>query len=255
MINNLLDQLKSRKTIGQKSIAVLVDPDKVTSEKDLLYLIRIANENYVDFFFIGGSLLTNDSLSEVIQVIKSNSTIPVVLFPGSNLQIDASADGILLLSLISGRNSELLIGQHVVAAPMLKKSGLEIIPTGYMLVDGGNKTTVAYMSNTTPIPADKPSVAACTALAGEMLGMQLIYMDAGSGAKVPINSKMIRSVQKSIECPLIVGGGIDSVEKALATISAGTDVIVIGNAIEKDPNLLIEVSTKIYDMNKALNIH
>lgn len=255
MINNLIDKLKSRKTIGQKSIAVLVDPDKVTSEKELLYLIRIANENYVDYFFTGGSLLTNDSLSEVIQVIKSNSAIPVVLFPGSNLQIDASADGILLLSLISGRNSELLIGQHVVAAPVLKKSGLEIIPTGYMLVDGGNKTTVAYMSNTTPIPADKPSVAACTALAGEMLGMQLIYMDAGSGAKVPINSKMIRSVQKSIECPLIVGGGIDSVEKALATISAGADVIVIGNAIEKDPNLLIEVSTKIYDMNKALNIH
>ena len=253
--NSILEQFIDRKAIGQKSIAVLIDPDKITNREGLLHLIGIANENYVDYFFIGGSLLTSDTMSEVIQLIKSNSKIPVVLFPGSNLQIDTNADAILLLSLISGRNPDLLIGQHVVAAPILKKSGLEIISTGYLLVDGSNKTTVAYMSNTTPIPADKPSVAACTAIAGEMLGMKIIYMDAGSGAETPINSKMIRSVQKSVECPLVVGGGINSVDKAKVALEAGADIIVIGNAIEKDPNLLIEVSAKIYDINKALNIH
>lgn len=255
MTNSFVHNLKSKKSVGQKSIAVLVDPDKVKSEDELIRLIGIANENYVDFFFVGGSLLIDNSLAKVVEIIKSNSSIPVILFPGSNLQIDSSADGILFLSLISGRNPDLLIGQHVIAAPILKKSGLEIISTAYMLIDGNNKTAVAYMSNTIPIPADKPSIAACTALAGEMLGMQVTYMDAGSGAKTPINSNMIRTVYKSIDCPLIIGGGIDTVDKAYSALSAGADLIVIGNAIEKDPNLLIEVSAKIYDMNKSLNIH
>jgi phosphoglycerol geranylgeranyltransferase len=204
----------------------------------------------VDFFLVGGSLLTNLYLNKVVALIKDHCNIPVILFPGSNMHINAAADALLFLSLISGRNSDLLIGQHVVAAPILKKSRLEILPTGYILIDGGNVSTVSYMSNTTPIPADKYSVATCTALAGEMLGLKLIYLDAGSGALTPISPKMISSVKKAIEVPLIVGGGIDSVEKADKALEAGADLIVIGNAIEKNPDLLIDISIRIGEINE-----
>lgn len=254
-MRQILDTLKQRKSIGRKSLSVLIDPDKVEDLKSLHNLTLIANESYVDFFFVGGSLITNNNLSQVISELKKESDIPVVLFPGSNMHIDVSADAILFLSLISGRNPELLIGQHIVAAPILKNSNIEILPTGYMLVGSGVTTAVSYMSNTNPIPADKYSVAACTALAGEMLGLQLIYMDAGSGAKEPISSKMITKVKNTIKCPLIVGGGINTTRKAKNAFEAGADVVVIGNAIEKNPNLLIEVSEMIYDFNKSLDIH
>ena len=149
-----------------------------------------------------------------------------------------------------------MIGQHVAAAPLLKKTGIEVLPTGYVLINGGNDTAVSYMSGTRPIPSDKESIAAATALAGEMLGMKLIYMDAGSGAKKPINSTMIECVKNQISSPLIVGGGIDTLAKAETALGAGADTIVIGNAIEKDPNLLIEVSHVISEMNrKLLDIH
>lgn len=251
----ILETIQSRYKQGRKSIAVLIDPDKVFDGSRLEQVIQIANENYVDFFFVGGSLITNNALPKVIRLLKERSNIPVVLFPGSNMHIDNQADGLLLLNLISGRNPDLLIGQHVTAAPILKKSGLEIIPTGYMLIDGGITTAVVYMSNTIPIPADKYTIASSTAIAGEMLGKKLIYMDAGSGAKNSISPKMIASVRKSIDIPLIVGGGINSSTKALNAFNAGADVVVIGNAIEKDPNLLIEVSNAIYDLNKTLDIH
>lgn len=254
-MNNILEELNDRKAKGQKSLAILIDPDKVTNINALNELVSISKECYIDFFFVGGSLITNNSLSEVIGHIKKNSDIPVILFPGNNLHIDISADAILFLSLISGRNAEMLIGQHVVAAPILKNSQLQVLPTGYMLVNSSNNSAASYMSNTTPIPADKYSVAACTALAGEMLGLKLIYMDAGSGAEQSITPKMISQVNKSINVPLIIGGGINTAEKARKTLEAGADVIVIGNAIEKNPNLLIEVSEKIYDFNKSLNIH
>jgi phosphoglycerol geranylgeranyltransferase len=248
---SILKTLQQKHKERKKSIAVLVDPDKAEDPGKLSHLINLASENCVDFFFVGGSLVTSANLSEVVKHIKENVSIPVVLFPGNAIQVDASADAILFLSLISGRNPELLIGQHVVAAPILKNTKLEVISTGYMLINSGKITSVAYISNTTPIPDDKYSLAASTAMAGEMLGLQTIYVDAGSGAEKEISQRMIAAVRKSISVPLIVGGGIDSAPKAIAALEAGADMIVVGNALEKDPNLLTEVSERIYAWNKA----
>ncbi|GAA0892539.1 geranylgeranylglyceryl/heptaprenylglyceryl phosphate synthase [Fulvivirga kasyanovii] len=251
----ILKTLEEKTQKGQKSLAILIDPDNVEDISSINSLLNLAKECYVDYFFVGGSLITNNNLDRIIKTIKSSCEIPVVLFPGSNMHLDLSADGILFLSLISGRNADLLIGQHVIAAPILKNSGIEVLPTGYMLINSERTSAVSYMSNTSPIPPDKYSVAACTAMAGEMLGLKLIFMDAGSGAREAITPKMISQVKKVINAPLIVGGGIDSAVKAKASIEAGADMIVIGNAIEKNPNLLIEVSEKIYDFNRSLNIH
>ncbi len=248
---SVLNTLTERKRLGKKSIAVLVDPDKVEDTSRLLQLINLANENCIDFFFVGGSLITTTNLSDVVKQIKDNVTIPVVLFPGNSIQIEPSANAILFLSLISGRNPELLIGQHVIAAPILKNTRLEVIPTGYMLISSGRITSVAYISNTTPIPEDKYSLAACTAMAGEMLGLKSIYMDAGSGAEKEINQKMIAAVRKAVSVPLIIGGGINTSQKALNALEAGADMIVIGNALEKNPNLLIEISDRVYEWNQS----
>ncbi|MEM8565007.1 MAG: geranylgeranylglyceryl/heptaprenylglyceryl phosphate synthase [Bacteroidota bacterium] len=255
MSSSIQKTLNERGLSGQKSLALLIDPDKVQDLKSLTNLLHMAKECYVDFIFVGGSLITNNSMPEVVKVTKSNCDIPVILFPGNTMQIDIHADAILYLSLISGRNPDLLIGQHVISAPILKNSSLEVLPTGYMLVNSESTSAVSYMSNTRPIPPDKDSVAACTAMAGEMLGLKLIYMDAGSGAKVCIPSRMIRTVRKSIDIPLIVGGGINSSQKVKQVLEAGADTVVLGNAIEKNPNLLIEVSEIIYDFNKSLNVH
>ena len=247
----ILSSLLEKRQLGKKSIAVLIDPDKVEDHSRLHHLINLANENCVDYFFVGGSLVTSANLSEVVKKIKENVNIPVVLLPGNVMQVDASADAVLFLSLISGRNPELLIGQHVVAAPILKNTRLEVIPTGYMLINSGKITSVAYISNTTPIPDDKYSLAASTALAGQMLGLQVVYIDAGSGAEREISPRMIAAVRKTISIPLVVGGGINSARKAIAALEAGADMIVVGNALEKDPDLLTEVSEKIYEWNKA----
>lgn len=228
----------------KKRLAVLIDPDKTSGEK-LLELIKTANENHVDFLFVGGSLLITQSLDECVKTIKNNSEIPVILFPGDSFHISPLADAILLLSLISGRNPDLLIGKHVVAAPSLKRSSLEIIPTGYLLIDSGKPTTAQYMSNTCPIPADKDDIAVSTAMAGEMLGMKLIYLDAGSGAEQKVPENMIRKIKENIRIPLIVGGGIDSAEKAKICLNAGADIIVVGNAIEKNIKLISEISEAI----------
>ena len=235
MSKKILETLVERRSAGIKSFALLIDPDKIRDSGKLVKLINIAVENKVDYFFVGGSLLTGNNLHQVIELVKDHSQLPVVLFPGNTMHIDVSADAVLFLSLISGRNPELLIGQQVIAAPILKRSSLEILPTGYMLIDSDNRTTVSYMSNTTPIPADKYSVAVCTAMAGEMLGLRLIYMDAGSGARFPISPRMIASVRRTIDVPLIVGGGINSLEKALASLKAGADMLVVGNGIEETP--------------------
>jgi phosphoglycerol geranylgeranyltransferase len=235
--SNLCKKIKT----GGKSFAVLIDPDK-TDATSLEKLAKIAVKSGVDFFFFGGSLLTSDNQESLISCLKNNSDIPVLLFPGNSLQLTNKADGILLLSLISGRNPDMLIGRHVISAPFLKKSKLEIIPTGYMLIESGSLTTVAYMSNTTPIPAAKPDVAMCTAMAGELLGLKTIYMDAGSGAKNPISAGMIEKVRDNISIPLIVGGGITSPSKAREALRAGADVVVVGNAIEKDPRLISKIA-------------
>lgn len=246
ILNTLLEKRKQ----GKKSIAVLVDPDKVADSSQLQHLINLASENLVDYFFVGGSLITTTNLSEVVKQIKDSVSLPVVLFPGNSMQIEPTADALLFLSLISGRNPELLIGQHVIAAPIIRNTNLEIIPTGYMLINSGRTTSVAYISNTTPIPDDKYSLAACTAMAGEMLGLRAIYMDAGSGAEKEISARMITTVRKSIQVPLIIGGGINTSRKAFTALEAGADMIVIGNALEKEPELLTEISEKVYEWNQ-----
>lgn len=247
MKNVLYKELIEKKRNGQKSFAVLIDPDKVDVAV-LNQLISLSVGSQVDYFFVGGSLVISDHLDECIQQIKKNCDIPVVLFPGSPSQVSSYADALLYLSLISGRNPELLIGQHVISAPLVKKSGLEIISTGYMVIDGGAPTTVSYISNASPIPADKNEIAMCTAMAGEMLGMKVVYMDAGSGAKTPITESMIEKVARYIDVPLIVGGGITDPEKAYLNCKAGADIIVVGNAIEKDATLIKEISAAVHSV-------
>jgi phosphoglycerol geranylgeranyltransferase len=247
MKNKLYQQFVKNKQQGHKSFAVLVDPDKVDNAK-IEQLVSLATKSKVDYFLVGGSLLISNHLDDCIKQFKALCDIPVVLFPGSPSQVSKYADALLYLSLISGRNPELLIGHHVVSAPMVRNSGLEIMPTGYMVIDGGAPTTVSYISNATPIPSDKNEIALCTAMAGEMLGMKLIYMDAGSGAKRPITEGMIEMVSSHIEAPLIIGGGITDPEKAYRNCKVGADVIVVGNAIEKDASLIKEMADAVHSM-------
>ncbi len=245
MTGTIHHSLTENKRFGKKAFAVLIDPDKVNSG-NMDKLISLSVSAGVDYFFVGGSLVISSFTDECIQLLKANADIPVVLFPGNPSQLSRYADALLYLSLISGRNPELLIGQHVVSAPVVKNSGLEVLPTGYMVIDGGAPTTVSYISNAAPIPADKNEIAMCTAMAGELLGMQLIYMDAGSGARNPITESMIGKVASSVSVPLIVGGGIVQPEKAYLNCKAGADVIVVGNAIEKEPSLISEMAAAVH---------
>ncbi|MEZ5084245.1 MAG: geranylgeranylglyceryl/heptaprenylglyceryl phosphate synthase [Bacteroidales bacterium] len=237
--------LYSSLSSNKKQFAVLVDPDKY-NRSQLIDLITMARKSMVSYFFVGGSLLSDGNLEGTIKVIKDNCDIPVIIFPGDEMQITNNADGILLLSLISGRNPELLIGKHVIAAPYLKRSGLEILSTGYMLVDSGKATTALYMSNSLPIPANKDEIAVSTAMAGEMLGLKLIYMDGGSGAEFPVPISMIEKVKQNISIPLILGGGIRNSEAAAERFKAGADLIVVGNAIESNHSLLTEIAEVAY---------
>ncbi len=232
-------QLLNNSLAGKKQLALLIDPDK-TGAFGLEHTLRIAAEVGLSLVFVGGSLLTENHIRDCVKIVKENTDVPVILFPGSPSQIHASADAIFLLSLISGRNADLLIGRHVEAAPVLKQSGLEIIPTGYMLIDAGQPTTASYISNTFPIPYNKPDIAACTAMAGEMLGLKAIYMDCGSGAAKPASPQMIERVKQSIEIPLIVGGGIRTKTELHQAFSAGADIAVVGNAVESNPELLYD---------------
>lgn len=241
---NIQQSIYSKKQSNKKQLAVLIDPDK-TNDTQLNKLALLAAEHKIDYFFVGGSLLVNNGLDSCIKTLKELSGIPVVLFPGNTLQMSYHADAMLFLSLISGRNAEMLIGRHVVAAPYLKLSNIEVMGTGYMLIESGKPTAVSYMSNSSPIPADKDDIAMCTAMAGEMLGLKLIFMDAGSGAINPVSASMIQHVSQSINIPLIIGGGITSAEQAEKSARAGADIIVIGNAFEKDPSLLSEIASSI----------
>jgi putative glycerol-1-phosphate prenyltransferase len=234
-------QLKQLKSEGKNAFAVLIDPDSITPTS-IRHIADLCNEAAVDYVFMGGSIMVTTHVDVCIQEFKKQSSIPLVLFPGSPSQVSPSADALLYLSLISGRNPDLLIGQHVISAPGIKASGLEVISTGYMVIDGGVPTTVSYMSHSAPIPANKPDVALCTAWAGELQGKHVIYMDAGSGAQFPISKEMIYKVSSNIDIPLIVGGGIRTPEKVYENCKAGAQVVVVGNAIEKDLNLIKEMS-------------
>jgi len=246
-LKEIYPSICEKKAKGKKAFAVLVDPDKVDEHK-MRKIIDLAMAASVDYFLVGGSLIISNYLDECVKIIKHHCSIPVLLFTGSSTQVSKYADALLYLSLISGRNPELLIGQHVISAPAIRKTGLEIISTGYMVVDGGAPTTVSYISNASPLPADKNEIAMCTAMAGEMLGMKLIYMDAGSGAKVPITESMIAQVANNIKVPLITGGGITDPEKAYLNCKAGADIIVVGNAIEKDESLIMEMASAVHSV-------
>lgn len=241
-MSKLYSSILTKISKQKKQFAVLIDPDKFQSDS----LLDLAEKCNVDILLIGGSILTNGNFEKCISAIRKKTKIPLIIFPGNNLQISNKADGILLLSLISGRNPDMLIGKHVISAPVLKSSGLEILPTGYMLIESGTQTAALYMSGTAPIPSDKDDIAMCTAMAGEMLGLKLIYMDAGSGAKNCISGTMIKKVRKSIGIPLIVGGGINTVEKARKACSSGADIIVVGNALEKNESLLKKIAEAIH---------
>lgn len=231
-----------------KKLAVLIDPDKWDSVGQMADLVSAIISSQVDLILVGGSFIVNNLFDDTIAFLKQHLDIPIVIFPGNGMQISAKADGILLLSLISGRNAEFLIGQHVVAAPLLARSNIKVLPTGYLLIEGGKSTAASYMSNTTPIPRDQIGIIVSTALAGEQLGMKAIYIDSGSGANNSLSKEIINTISKSIKIPLIVGGGIQSVEEAQEKWNAGANIVVIGTAIEKDLNLLQKFAKKNEDL-------
>jgi putative glycerol-1-phosphate prenyltransferase len=241
LYNNILDD--SIKKV--KKLAVLIDPDQINQD-DLRLTIEKSVSESVDYFFVGGSLLFQDCLDEALDLINELSDIPTIIFPGNDLQINDKADAILYLSLISGRNPEFLIGKQVISAPLLSQADIEVIGTGYILVNGGQPTAASYMSSTQPIPYDQINIAVSTALAGQFLGHKIIFMDGGSGAEKPISSKMISAVKKHLNIPLIIGGGIISVEQVKSAYDAGADIVVIGNAIEKDVNFISEIAAQRY---------
>jgi phosphoglycerol geranylgeranyltransferase len=224
----------------KRSIAVLIDPEKFKFQNSNVFIekLRIANPNFI---FIGGSTVSKVDFDFCISTIKKNLNFPIIIFPGGSHQISPLADAILLLSLISGRNPDYLIGHHIAAAEELNEMSLEIISTSYLLVDGGKKTSVEFISQTTPLPSDQIALARRIALAGKLQGKQLTYLDAGSGANNPIPSIMIEQV-KSIGSPLVVGGGIRSIEEIERCHNAGANVVVIGNAIENEVDFLLDIA-------------
>jgi phosphoglycerol geranylgeranyltransferase len=234
----ILKYLINQKGI-KKSLVWLIDPDK--GSENFNRRMSWATEAKIDLIFVGGSLI-HHHIDVLISKIKAITEIPVVLFPGSPLQLCSKADGLLFLSLISGRNSDYLIGNHVIAAPFIRESGVEIIPTGYILIDGGRQTSVSYMSNTQPIPYDKPDIALATAMAGEMLGLRVIYLDAGSGAIHPVPATLINAVAQGISLPLLVGGGLRTEAQVEQAFLAGADVAVVGSVAEEDERVLARMA-------------
>lgn len=237
MTNSLLTHIIKAKKENKQLLAILLDPDKLPI-KNIAEKIKKINNHHVDFILVGGSLLFTNILDAVVLEIKKYTSIPVILFPGNAMQISPNADGILFLSLLSGRNPEFLIGSQVIAAPLLKQTDLEIIPTSYLLIESGRETTVSYISNTKPIPRHKPEIAMATALAGEMMGHQLIYLDGGSGAQKTVPTTIIEKVASSCSLPIIIGGGIKNTEQIQNAYKAGATLVVIGNAFENNPELL-----------------
>lgn len=238
---------------GSRKLAVLIDPDKHNAQT-LQHLATESIKTGVDVFLVGGSVLVNNTVDDTIHIIKEHCTIPVVLFPGHYNQLSNQADALLLLSLVSGRNPEYLIGQHVESATTIKQSGMEVIPTAYLLIDGGRVSTTQYVTQTQPIPNDKPDVAAATALAGELLGMQLVYLEAGSGALHPVPPSLIQAVKKSISVPLVVGGGLRNSDAVKNALHAGADMVVVGNVLEQNPSLLQEFvhTVKAFNLQHSL---
>lgn len=240
MTKTIVSYIQTAKKNNKQLLAVLLDPDKISVD-EVAEKIEKINQSQVDIILVGGSLLFSNQLDTLLLEIKKHTTLPVVLFPGNAMQVSPHADGILFLSLLSGRNPEFLVGNHVVAAPILKQTTLEIMATSYLLIESGRETTASYISNTKPIPRDKPEIAMATALAGEMMGHQLVYLDGGSGAKNCMPSEVIQEVAKHVKNPIIVGGGIRTAEDLQAVYKAGATIAVIGTAFEENSQLLNKI--------------
>ena len=223
-------------TNGSKKIALLIDPDKTQGEW-LQFVCKKAESVGIDMILVGGSILWQ-SIQNTVMQIKKECSIPVILFPGNGMQVCDNADGILFMSLISGRNPDFLIGQQVLAAPMIKQTKLEVLPTGYLLIESGKTTAVEYMSNTKPIPANKIDIAVATVLAGEMLGLKQFYLEGGSGADQGITTEMIKTIRHTTSLPLIVGGGIRTIDEMKRVFNAGADIVVLGTIIEQHPEMI-----------------
>lgn len=237
----MYSHIANHSALGKRTVSILIDPDKA-EKSHLEELFKSAEKCGIDFILIGGSFLYKGRTNETVALAKSLTKIPLIIFPGSAMQVVPGPDALLFLSLISGRNAEYLIGQHVVSAPHIAQSGMEVIPTGYMLIDGGSMTTAQYISQTMPIPSDKPEIAAATALAGMYLGLKMIYMDTGSGAKNPVPIHMIKAVRQHVDLPIWAGGGIKTAAQASELFDAGVSGIVIGTAVEKNVDTMHEIA-------------
>ncbi len=244
MVKTKILQLINQKS---KQIAVLIDPEKCQDLDQLKLLIDKAKFAEVDFLFIGGSTVSRHEMEQTVSFIKEHSKIPLVIFPGASHQISEKADALLYLSLISGRNPDYLIGHHVQSALELYKMDLEIIPTGYILIDGGTKSSVAYVSQTTPIPRENISILKQTAIAGKLLGKKILYLDAGSGAAQPVPLKMISEL-KELNIPIIVGGGISDIDTIHSMHEAGAQIVVIGNKLEEDIDFLLDIKSYLHQL-------
>lgn len=238
MKHSLLKQFESR--IGQ--IALLIDPEKTKTEAQLIPLLQKAVFAKIDYLFVGGSTVSKKEMEQTIQLIKAHCTIPLVIFPGSSHQLSDDADGLLFLNLISGRNPDYLIGHHVACAEEVLAMNLEVIPTSYILIDGGKMTSVAYISQTTPIPSENMGIALKTAIAGYLMGQKITYFDAGSGAEKSVPISFIQATRDKIPTPIIIGGGIKSIEQIQEYTIAKANVIVIGNKIESDTDFLLDIA-------------
>jgi len=241
----IYQELLRKKSSHQKSLAVLIDPEEVDLTATL-ELIALSEAAGVDYFFVGGSTAHYEDMDKVLSWVKAHSVIPTLIFPGNTSQLHPAADALLFLSLLSGRNADLLIGKQVESMSFLLRHEMEVISTGYLLIDGGKMTTVAYVSNTTPLPRDNHEMALATAMAGAYLGMKLIYLEAGSGALHSVPDAMIKKISEKLHIPLIVGGGICTPEQAQNKLTAGADIIVIGNILEKDPNRITDLSIAVH---------
>jgi len=246
--------IKSKKKLGEKILAVLIDPDKAQSTH-LHNLLALANDVKVDLFFVGGSLVSRHDMDNVMQFISANSEIPTVIFPGHYEQLNEHADALLFLSLISGRNPDLLIGQQVKSISFLRKNNIEVLSTGYILIDGGGSSSVSEVSQTLPIPANQKQLIVDTAVAGDLLGMEMIYLEAGSGARQHVNSGTVTAVANEVLKPIIVGGGIRSAEVAVELAMSGADIIVIGNVLEKNPEIIREIAAALHSIKQNQTCH
>ena len=237
MSKSILEQIQLASKKGDKLLAILLDPDKTAIDEipAALKRIRLLKANFI---FVGGSSVKNGLTDLFVKTLKNNTKIPIVLFPGDYSQVTDNANALLFLSLLSGRNPEYLIEQQIKSVPFLKNSTLEIIPTGYILIDGGTSSSVLKVSKTTPISQENITLAVATAIAGMYKGKQLIYLEAGSGAKYPVNATIISKVKESISIPLIVGGGIRTKEQLNNAFNNGADLVVIGTAFEENIDLL-----------------